>query len=62
MVSKGFREGRDVVKTYHVIDLVYTDQSRSKLEHIVAQRNNDELGVLGALFDVSSDDGNLGNH
>lgn len=45
--------------TYHVIDLVHADQSRGKLEHIVAQRDDDELGVLGAFFDVSSDDGNL---
>ena len=59
MVSKGFREGREVDKTYHVIDLVYTDQSRGELEHVVAQRNDDELGVLGAFFDVSSNDGNL---
>ena len=59
MVSKGFREVREVDKTCHVIDLVYTDQSRGELEHVVAQRNDDELGVLGAFFDVSSNDGNL---
>lgn len=42
--------------THHVIDLVHADQPRSKLEHVVSQRDDDELGVLGALFDVSGDD------
>jgi hypothetical protein len=62
LVSTSFKrvEGRVADQTYHVIDLVHADQPRRKLEHVVAQRNDDELGVLGALLDVSSDDRNLG--
>lgn len=43
----------------HVVDLVYTDQARGKLEHVVTKRNNDELSVLRALLDVVSHDRNL---
>lgn len=42
-----------------MIDLVDTDQPLRQLEHVVAQRDDDELGVLGALFDVGGDDRDL---
>lgn len=45
--------------THHMIDFVHADQPRGKLEHVVAQRDDDELSVLGALFDVSGDNRDL---
>lgn len=42
-----------------MIDFVHADKSGCKLEHVVAKGNDDELGVFGALFDVSCDDGDL---
>ena len=36
----------------HVIDLVYTDEPLSQLEHVVPQRNHDELCVLRTFFDI----------
>ena len=35
-----------------MVDFVDTDETGSKLEHVVAQGDDDELGVLCALFDV----------
>lgn len=43
----------------HVVDLVDADQAGRKLEHVVAQRDDDELGVLGTLLDVVGHDGHL---
>jgi hypothetical protein len=43
----------------HVVDLVHADQAGCQLEHVVAQGDDDELGVLGALLDVVCDDGDL---
>lgn len=43
-----------------MIDLVNADQPRGKFEHVVTQRNNNELRVLGAFFDVGGYDGDLG--
>lgn len=40
---------------YHVVDFVHADQTRRKLEHVVAQRDDNKLGVLGALLDVARD-------
>jgi len=37
----------------HVVDFVYSNKSGSELEHVVSQRDDDELGVLRALFDVT---------
>ena len=43
----------------HVVDLVHTHQACSQLEHVVPERDDDELGVLGTLFDVVRHDGDL---
>lgn len=37
----------------HMIDLVHAHQPRRELEHVIPQRDNDELGVLGAFLDVA---------
>lgn len=42
-----------------MIHLVNTDETGGQLEHVVSERNNDELGVLGTLLDVVGDNGNL---
>lgn len=42
-----------------MVDLVHADQPRSEFEHVVAQGDDDELRVLGALLDISSDNGDL---
>lgn len=36
----------------HVVNLVNTDKTRGKLEHIVSQRNDNELCVLRPLLDI----------
>lgn len=41
---------RDTLR--HVVDLVNTDKTRGKLEHVVSQRNDDELCVLRPLLDI----------
>lgn len=38
---------------YHVVDLVHTNQSRSELEHVVSQGNDNELCILGSLLDIA---------
>ena len=43
----------------HVVDLVHPDQARGQLKHVVAEGDDDELGVFGAFFDVIRDDGDL---
>lgn len=43
----------------HVVDLVDADEAGGQLEHIVAQGDDDELGVLGAFFNVVCHDGDL---
>ncbi len=43
-----------------MVHLIHTHQSRGKLKHVVAQRDDDELRVFGALFDVGGYDGYLG--
>ena len=42
-----------------MINLVNTDQARSQFKHVIPQRNDDELSVLGAFFDVTRHDGDL---
>lgn len=42
-----------------MIDFVHADEPRRELEHVIAQRDDDELRVLGAFFDVGCDDGDL---
>lgn len=42
-----------------MINLVYADETRGKLEHVIAQRDDNELGVFGALLYVTRNDGNL---
>ncbi|KAI6756206.1 hypothetical protein HG530_011942 [Fusarium avenaceum] len=42
-----------------MIDLVHANQPRRELKHVVAQRDDDELGVLGALLDVVGNDRDL---
>jgi hypothetical protein len=36
----------------HVVDLVNTDKTRGKLEHIVSQRNDNKLCILRPLLDI----------
>lgn len=43
----------------HVVDLVDADEAGRELKHVVAQRDDDELRVLGAFFDVVGHDGDL---
>lgn len=43
----------------HMVDLVDTNKAGCQLEHVVAERDDDELGVLGALLDVVGHDGDL---
>ena len=43
----------------HVVDLVDADEAGGELEHVVAEGDDDELGVFGAFFDVVRDDGDL---
>ena len=43
----------------HVVDLVHAHEAGGKLKHVVAQGDDDKLGVLGALFDVVGHDGHL---
>jgi hypothetical protein len=42
-----------------MIDFVHAHQPRRELKHVVAQRDDDELGVLGALLDVVGNDRDL---
>jgi hypothetical protein len=42
-----------------VADLVDADEARGELKHVVAQGDDDELGVFGAFFDVVCYDGDL---
>lgn len=42
--------------TYHVVDFIHADQTRSKFEHVVAQGDDDELRILGTLLDVARND------
>lgn len=35
-----------------MVDLVNTDKTRCKFEHVVSQGDNNKLRVLGSLFDV----------
>ncbi len=44
---------------YHMINLIHAHQPRRQLKHVVPQGNDDELGVLGAFFDVGGYDGDL---
>lgn len=43
-------------ETYHVINLVYSNQPRRQLEHVVPQRDNNKLCILRPLLDVSRND------
>lgn len=42
-----------------MIDLVDPDQPLRKLKHVIAQRDDDELGILGTFFDVGGYDRDL---
>lgn len=42
-----------------MIHLVDADQSGRELEHVVAQGDDYELGVFGALLDIACYDGDL---
>ena len=43
----------------HVIDLVYSDQTRCKFEHVVSKRDDNELCVLRPFFDIACDNRDL---
>ena len=45
-------EEKEEERTYHMIDLVNTNQSRRQFKHVIPQRNDNKLCVLGAFFDV----------
>lgn len=40
-------------RTHHVIDLIHTNQPACQLEHVVSQRDDDELCILRSLLDVA---------
>ena len=42
-----------------MIDFIDAYEARSEFEHVVTERNDDELRVFGALFDVGGYDGDL---
>lgn len=42
-----------------MVDLVHANEARRELKHVVAQGNDNELGVLGALLDVIGNDRDL---
>lgn len=42
-----------------MIDFVYAYKTRSKLKHVVTEGNDDELGILCALFNVGGYDRDL---
>ena len=43
----------------HMIDLVDSNQSLSKFEHVISQTNDDELCVFRPLFNVARNDRDL---
>ena len=47
------------IRTYHVVDFIHAHEPGSKLKHVVAQRDNDELSVFGALLDITGNDRDL---
>jgi len=42
-----------------MVHLVYADQSLCKLKHVVPKTDDDELSVLGSLFNVTRNDRDL---
>ena len=42
-----------------MVNLVHAYEPRGQLKHVVSERNDDELGVLGALLDVIRHDRDL---
>lgn len=42
-----------------MIDLVHPNQPGRELEHVVAKRDDDKLGILGALLNIACNDGDL---
>lgn len=40
----------------HVVDLVDSDKAGRELEHVVSERNDNELSILGSFLDVVCDD------
>lgn len=40
----------------HMVDLVHSHKSRRELKHVVSERDDNELGVLGTLLDVVGND------
>lgn len=42
-----------------MIDLVHPNQSGRELEHVVAQRDDDKLGILGTLLNIARNNGDL---
>ncbi len=43
----------------HVVHLVHTHQPGRELKHVVAERDDDELGIFGPFLDVVGHDGDL---
>lgn len=42
-----------------MVDLVHSHKSRRELKHVVSERDDNELGVLGTLLDVVGNDRDL---
>lgn len=42
-----------------MVHLIYTHEPARKLKHVIAQGDDDELSVLGALLDVGGHDRDL---
>jgi hypothetical protein len=52
------RDGKDVT-TYHVVNFVHANKTCRKFEHVVAQRDDNELCVLSALLDIARNNRDL---
>ena len=42
-----------------MIDFIHADQPSCELKHVVTQRNDNELSVLGPFGNIRGDNGNL---
>jgi len=42
-----------------ISSLVYSNESICEFEHVISKGDDDKLSILGSLFDVMSDDGNI---
>jgi hypothetical protein len=43
----------------HVIDFIYSNETRCELEHVVSKRDDDELSVFRPFFNITCDNRDL---